>query len=61
MSDDIHNMDDKIKAQRRKDMLITLNTHMDGLFTFFFGTLRYSATKLATEVLYKRKMATNFL
>eukprot|EP00111_Clytia_hemisphaerica_P006003 TCONS_00017362-protein len=49
MSDDIHNMDDKIKAQRRKDMLITLNTHMDGLFTFFFGTLRYSATKLATE------------
>ena len=50
MSDDIHNMDDKIKAQRRKDMLRTLNTHMEGLFTFFFGTLRYTATKLATEV-----------
>jgi len=50
MSDDINGMDDKIKAQRRKDMLKTLNKHMEGLFAFFFSTLHDRVTKLNTEV-----------
>lgn len=44
-------MDDKIKTQRKKDMLKTLTTHMDGLFDFFFGTLHARAVKLSAEVL----------
>ena len=50
LSDDINGMDDKIKTQRKKDMLKTLTTHMDGLFDFFFGTLHTRAMKLSAEV-----------
>lgn len=46
LSEDLNGFDEKVKHQRRKDMVSTLNNHLHELFRFFISTIHDNVVKL---------------